>query len=342
MNTFSICLNHPWSLIMLNEIGTSENAAHDPLTLLDLPDDMQYEIASQFSKISDLARLAQTCKTYRGFFKTQLDQLAVNQLLIYVVRGQKSKAEKMIKAQPALLNMRGKVTDYSGRTFHNITPFEYTLWALDRHMWETMLRAVREHKNEQECMVGLHQQYQNYKEGDGLTYELLGIAYKEKHYDFSVIARLKNYHESYSFIHSTQGHDQCWAKGVGGAQKLLPVHVVYEYCSRRTFNPTPEFTETDLPEKMQVCDFILGRLDNWFDLTSNELGSRYGILHDWDDEYQISSVLVHSTWNLVSVQQNIDALTALCNQRKAEYEKLASSLKISIEETENSTEKLRI
>ena len=45
----------------------------------------------------------------------------------------------MLKKTPALVLGKGACTDHAGRTFKEISGFQYALWALDWHMWDMIL-----------------------------------------------------------------------------------------------------------------------------------------------------------------------------------------------------------
>lgn len=59
-----------------------------------------------------------------------------------------------------------------------------------------------------------------------------------------------------------------WREGVGGAQKLLPMRVVNEYCSGASFYPVSEFI---LPPKSSkpFDNLTTGQYENWFSSDSN-------------------------------------------------------------------------
>jgi len=58
-----------------------------------------------------------------------------------VVEGEQDQAEAMLEENPVLALFPGNVTDLSGRSFNNITGFQYAVWALDSCMWKMMLRS---------------------------------------------------------------------------------------------------------------------------------------------------------------------------------------------------------
>jgi hypothetical protein len=84
------------------------------------------------------------------------DNKALEQLLQLVVAGEQNQVEKMLKGEsgllgwgetkgnPNLLLHHGTVTDLSGRTFENVTAFQYALWALDWYMWRMIQKYLPE------------------------------------------------------------------------------------------------------------------------------------------------------------------------------------------------------
>ena len=71
--------------------------------------------------------------------------------------------------------------------------------------------------------------------------------------------------------------DICWQREVGGAQRLLPVHVINEYCHHtRPFEPCPDFTK---PEPFPCIRKIKIDEGEWFTATYNggKLGEKFGI-----------------------------------------------------------------
>lgn len=64
-------------------------------------------------------------------------------LLEYVVQGKQQQAQDILNICPELLTQRSDVMDYSGRTFHHVSPWEYMLWAVDtRYMGKMMLACI--------------------------------------------------------------------------------------------------------------------------------------------------------------------------------------------------------
>jgi TPR repeat protein len=175
-----------------------------------------------------------------------VDEKALGQLLKCVAEGEQNQAEALIKKDSKLLLAAGKVTDLSGRTFDNITAFQYALWAMDYHMWTMIQKYLpTEAQAKQHTML-----------------ESKGTAHG-KHFDLQpLLEALKTYVDKHgTFFFNGVKH---WSKKVGGAQKLLPAHVVNEYCRRdRQFKPCSSKWTSPLPRSRAVFN---SELDNgsWF------------------------------------------------------------------------------
>jgi serine/threonine protein kinase len=169
-----------------------------------------------------------------------MNEKALDQLLKFVAEGEQDQAEALIEKDSKLLLGAGKVTDLSGRMFDNITAFQYALWAMDYHMWTMIQKHLpTEAQAKQHALL-----------------ESKGTAHG-KHFDLQpLLDTLKTYVDNYDKWDWVQREEQ-WCKKVGGAQKLLPVHVVNEYCrSDRSFNPCPAEWKSALPRTREVEVYI--------------------------------------------------------------------------------------
>ncbi|HFN0435406.1 TPA: F-box protein, partial [Legionella pneumophila] len=106
---------------------------------------------------------------------------------------------------------------------------------------------------------------------EGVTYRLNGKTITEKHFDFknTIIKELKAQVDSVNAPGAKNwgAIDKQWREGVGGAQKLLPMHVVYEYCSDEPFYPVPQFTAQPNSSK-QFFNWDTDKDENWFSVDS--------------------------------------------------------------------------
>jgi hypothetical protein len=168
---------------------------------------------------------------------------------------------------PDLLLQRGNVTDYSGRTFKNITAYEYAYWAMDTHMCRMLERHMDEATKTEilaRCEV---------IERDGLTYKQDSLVKNEKHFNFKpLITAYTQYLEIYPTWIIPGNYDAVEAAwmAVGMAQRALPVHVMNEYCRPdRSFSPTPSFQVNgdDLPRSLRYINYILNGSLNIYPLT---------------------------------------------------------------------------
>ena len=156
---------------------------------------------------------------------------ALEQLLKFVAHGEQDKAEAMLQEDKRLLLYAGTVKDLSKREFKEITAFQYALWALDWHMWK-MIQKYLSPEAQLEQFQLLEKTGTNY--GKYFSLEIL-------------IDALKNYVNYYDqWTYNTLVEH--WRKKIGGMQKMLPTHIVNEYCrSDRSFYPCPTFTDDKWP-----------------------------------------------------------------------------------------------
>ncbi len=176
--------------------------------------------------------LSQYNQTPRPLFSVNTPNLkVVKDFLTLVVEGEQNKAEAMLKINPALALSSGDVTDLSNRMFKGITGFQYAVWALDWHMW----KMIKQYLSDE----AVQEQAKGFEIGSWV-----------KDYDIHAEWLLNDLITSYQTcldLYKSAKYDDCnneWVKKVGNAQRLLPVHVVNEYCNpTRPFYPVPKFEE---------------------------------------------------------------------------------------------------
>lgn len=95
-----------------------------------LPPELKIDTAQCLSN-PNLVNWAQTSKYHLSLFQPMIN---VHKLLHHVVRDEHEAVQAMLKNDMNLFFERGNVTDCSGRTFEQISAFEYALWGLDKHM----------------------------------------------------------------------------------------------------------------------------------------------------------------------------------------------------------------
>ncbi|HAT8179865.1 TPA: F-box protein [Legionella pneumophila] len=285
-----------------------------------LPLEIHYEIGQCFSN-SDLLNFALTSKGHLTLFQAMLD---VRKILLHVVRGEHETVKAMLEENIDLIYRKHKVTDCSGRTF-NISAFEYALWALDKHMWTLMLECISKDKKGNEVLQILLGQYKNVST-KGVTYTLHGETITENHFDFenTIVKELQTQVNSINVPGEKNwgAINKQWREGVGGAQRLLPAHVVYEYCSDEPFHPMPKFTAQPKSSK-QFYNWITRKDENWFDLNS-KLGVDFAIYKGRHEGVQpaVSCAEVARP----KTHRELIAIKALCKVRKEDFLNLKSRL----------------
>ena len=168
----------------------------------------------------------------------------VQTFLDLVAAGQQPKAEAMLKKNPDLALAYGTITDPAKRTFKDITGFQYAVWALDWHMWQ-MIRKYMPKEAAQEQAKGF---------GTG--------AWVKDHGEHAGWA-IKKVTDAQQMLNDNWDSWDCdnpgqqWLLQVGGAQLILPIHVLQEYSQpNRPFDPCPKFNdiydlERSLPDWLQ-------------------------------------------------------------------------------------------
>jgi ankyrin repeat protein len=184
--------------------------------------------------------------------------------LKHIVSGQSGEAEAMLKQNVGLALVAGTVTDLSQRKFKRITGFQYAVWALDWQMWKMLLKYLPKEAAQEQvrgCETGPWIAMHDVHAG-GLIQGLINAL--QKSIDVC---------DLWSFEQCAQR----WVQHVGGAQLLLPVHVLQEYCqSNRPFAPCPNFsTDYELERELPAW------LDNALE-TQSDPGKTWGMYRGGD------------------------------------------------------------
>jgi hypothetical protein len=309
---------------------------------------MVYRMNDKFDKVPsiaqakllstpELARLARSSKHLVALFQPLLnarkeEHLAVNKVLYHVVRGEHDAVRTLLKNNIDLLYKRGSVTDCSGRTFESISPFEYALWGLDKHMWDMMLSCMPKDEKGNEVFEHLKAQYKAFKIDEkvetpqvkGVTYTLHGTLITESHFNFkqTIIKELQTQVD----LQNAPGNknwniDKQWVEGVGGAQRLLPMHCVNEYCANRAFTPIPNFTIYSGSSR-QFYNWMTDKDEDWFKVGS-ELGIYFGI-------YKGGGRRGRPGAGGCACRFDLAAMTALCEVRTNDFINLDTQLEHSM------------
>lgn len=233
--------------------------------------DKEEERKKQFRTLSNVLIFGNELKRLNRMVPRPLPSGQITEFLDLVAGGWQEKAEVMIEKTPALLKATGTLNDLAGRcsfklaanrldpeiarlgnngvrTFNNITGFQYALWALDMHMAMMLKRYLDQHYPGEAAL-------QASGVSTGRWVNTQGV-HAGPHLQ-RLIDALQKYVDNYD----PWTGEQCrthWIKQVGGAQLLVPMHVLNEYCHpTRSFDPTPDFALTsELPRsrKSEIYD----------------------------------------------------------------------------------------
>ena len=288
----------------------------------DLPNELKIETAQNLSN-RELVNFSMTSKYHLNYFQPLID---VPKLLHHVTRGEHDAVKALLKKDMSLIFKRGIVTDCSGREFENISGFEYALWALDKHMWAAMIACIPQNEEGRKVFKQLIAQY-NKVTTDGVTYKLNGKTITEEYFNFNstIIKELQTQVDSMYApeVQDWYAIDKQWREGVGSAQKLFPMHVVYEYCSDEPFNPVPKFTSQPKSSK-QFYNWITGKDENWFSVDS-KLSVDFAIYKALAGG-RMGSCGCAGRGRCGWVLQDLAAMKALCKVRTKDFIDLKSQL----------------
>jgi hypothetical protein len=193
--------------------------------------------------------------------QVNVNQQELNEFLRLVAEGEQDAAELISTQNSDLLLVSGDVTDLSGRKFNNITGFQYAVWALDSHMWNMMLRSKNFPRD------AIKQQLEGMATGSWVAEHGVSASWQ------NLIDALGLYINLCHNISSWKEATNQWNKVVGSAQRLLPAHVINEYChATRSFAPCPNFENAEaIPRSRKTsggdwftCSYLSGVLGEDF------------------------------------------------------------------------------
>jgi len=214
--------------------------------------------------------------------------------LKHVGYGEQKEAEAMLRANRNLALAHGDLTDCSidpetnaPRTWHNITAYQYAILVLDYHMW-TMIQTFMNPEEIREQLEELNN-FATLKEEGWIINSISNNKWPSVGWN-KLIEALDTYVTYYQVWRDSQCRKH-WCQQVGGAQLILPAHIINEYrYPNRPFYPCPNWgdNEETLPrtgvDKWQeigfiphgnndVVKYILGKSFAWCNGSSNQQSS---------------------------------------------------------------------
>ena len=163
--------------------------------------------------------------------KSDVRRAQVARFLLFVARGNEAEVVKMLNRDHTLLLDRADVTDYSGRTFKNISACAYAYWAKDWHMCQVLGEYIEFYHR----LSGLISQEIEAVAAHGLSYEQHGRRQHSMHFDFGP---LKEAYTHYAHLYDLRRDDHPEldpelhqaARLIGVAQRDVPACVAQQYC----------------------------------------------------------------------------------------------------------------
>lgn len=232
-----------------------------------------------------------------------------NKLLNLVAQGEEAQAEEMLKTMPELLLYRGDVTDLSKFSFKDITALQYAVWALDRHMWDMILKYLPK----KEALA----QAEQFETGGWVSQHGVTVSWQ------ATIDALQQYSDNFS-IWSSRKRNQFWIEEIGKRQLLYPAHVINEYCrTDRSFVPTPGFQEAKLPRTRQTNE------GEWFTAVykGGRLGEQWAVVRGAWAQARASGSSINMTYIFTFRGIDMEPLSQLLAVRSKERADLIVSLK---------------
>jgi hypothetical protein len=292
-----------------------------------LPNAILKDVLTPMLSMDAKAKSNASCQFFNSKLEGELTSQATQKFLLHVARGEQDQAEVMLKDNPELLLRKGDVTDYSGRAFHNITAFQYALWAYDRHMWNMLLKYFPRSDGTDEALKQL-----NELEAAGVSYQLneleaAGVSYqlndsktqwiRESHYDWRLLTEFENYYRATEALMEIN-------KRIVIAQQQAPAHIANEHC--RPDRPflsrdweVAQFDDDHLPRSFEVKAKSLS--DHWFPLDSKSVFS-------WNKHVPIARRDPDKAQLDYPSSIDLIVLRSLRSRRKSEYKHLKHDLTI--------------
>lgn len=278
----------------------------DSRSFIDLPAELQHKILEDTDD-NTLRSIKSVSREYNSFFQYLdiVDRKKITKFVNDVANGDLSKVKHALQKHPELLFKKTIVViDPANRSFKNISGLQYAAWALDTTMLKMMIEiAIKTPAQRQEA----------FKQLDGFKTE------HGEHFDLDdLIKALTDFDNEMAFCNERQ-RTAIWQKKVGLAQKLLPAHVVFEYCNTKTpFNSKTKFDNKDSAVRDCKGKSVSAKIFN----VDGERMSWYSLFENGYAVYKGEEKQALALWDPTlknNLKLDIEALKRLKEIREAEY-----------------------
>ncbi len=299
-------------------------------------------VATQEGQLAALLTPEPSALQEQGLFqgkrrKIELPVDSAQLLTLLAAHGEEDTIKQLIQLSPPefldSLATRVTVTDYSGRTFTNISAFQLMSWALDSQMIVTaMLEPLQKAFNEgyaEADRIRQELERQSHEiQTTGVNYTLNGevTPHGERHFDFQpLIKSLRDYGQQYDKWTSEQCQEH-WCHQVGMLQRLVPAHVAQHYCEEKPFRNTTLLRSLRFRNLTSKADDIF---ESWFPLTrDNRLGDNFAIFNSQGRSAEGAETPICKIDSL----NNSEALSALLQARIQDFAELREQLAMPLQQ----------
>lgn len=183
------------------------------------------------------------------FLSSTEDQM--DYLLALMVSGSQNQAEAFIKENPELLEQKGRVLDQDGKTYKDITPYQYTL-CLKHTQMRLMIRNYL--PNESAALQAKEFEAPTNHDMKALEKKYVDLMQKtQEAYQF-FIAKDKDKDDSWKY----QQYVNYWCRAIGGLQGEWAVHWMQEFFYPREFNGQTEFNSEEALKALPEAKYLDG------------------------------------------------------------------------------------
>lgn len=154
-------------------------------------------------------------------------------LLRYIGSGMQEQAEQILNNDPSLALQKDTLIDCTLYKYRNISALQYAVWALDYHMWKMIFEHIERANLQQKAWDQLEE-----LNHIAILKEEGWVIISEHNVDWPSLSWSPLIRALDEYLKNYDGN--IWRQQVGGAQLMLPAHVIHEYSHpSRLFYPCP-------------------------------------------------------------------------------------------------------